>query len=113
VQRVARLAVVGEPHRDLAGGALGIDLDERRVDVLREPPDRAAPVRVVADARHEPHPAAGHAEVPRHVRRRAAELVARREAVPQHLAPDDHGVARLGHGPGGLGRGRLDNTGLV
>ena len=54
--------------------------------------DRAAAVVVVADARDEPRPAAGLAEVPGDVRRGAAEPVAVGEPVPEDFAPDHDGL---------------------
>src|SRR5262249_2279291 len=75
VQRVARLALL-DLDRDLAGGAVWIDLDERGVDQAVELGDRAAAVRVIADAGHQLRPAACLPEVPGDVGRRAAELFA-------------------------------------
>ena len=69
-----------------------IDLDEVGITYLAELLDRAAAVVVVADARDEPRPAAGQAEVPGDVRRRAAELVSVGEPVPQDFTPDDDGL---------------------
>jgi hypothetical protein len=99
LERVARLAPL-EPDRDLAGRALGVDLDQLGIHQVRDPVDRAPAVLVVADPGDELGPAAGLAEVPGHVGRGAAELVAVGEPVPQQLAPDDDGVT---HAPPGAG----------